>query len=288
MRTLNYLSKVGSLVLLSSGLASIANAQLTQNPDGLWLETDAGLATTGTTVNSWTDQTANGFVLTPTGTSPTTATDLPSNSTVIQFSGNNELSLGGVAASAISGGTTGTIFIVAKIGTPGSGGQTVFGWQGGGLVGAQDYNVNGNGPEIINGHGNLGASDFVSALPPSGFYDNWHILTIQRNGSSGLIQVDGSSQTLSVNNTFQSTGTTGLGTGTLGVGSDTFSGEVAAVLVYKGALDGTQISNVEGYLQTKYFTAVPEPSQYAMVFSLVCVAGAIGLRIRRSSVARAL
>ena len=70
--------------------------------------------------------------------------------------------------------------------------------------------------------------------------------------------------------------------------SQYLNGNIAEILVYKTVLNDTQIKSVETQLGSKYDLAVvPEPSQYATVFGLICVAGAAAMRLRRRAAAQA-
>jgi hypothetical protein len=291
-------SKIGCLILLSSALATAAHAQLTVNPDGVWLESTTGLNQNAGSVSSWVDQ-ANALSFTPQGADGAPAyvaqSDLPSQLPSVSFTagtfdiGNHifhdqRLQVDSVASSLFSsGGPQGTIFIVEKPSTPDpTYGQTSFGWRdnpdasaSSQLVGRQD--VSGN---IINAHGQL--SQTLNAAPPSGFYGSWHVITISRSGGSGFIRVDGNTESFFTTE-WASPGPSG--TGSALVGTDLYNGQIAAVLVYSTALDGSDILATESYLQNKYLTVVPEPSQYAMVFSLACVAGVVVMRYRRAKAA---
>ena len=75
--------------------------------------------------------------------------------------------------------------------------------------------------------------------------------------------------------------------GTLAVGSlnagENWGGNIAEILAYNsGSID---VAGVENYLGTKYgLTPVPEPSEYAMIFGVICVLGALVVRSRRVAV----
>jgi hypothetical protein len=130
-----------------------------------------------------------------------------------------------------------------------------------------------------------GGGDYsISAAGSAGVHDGqWHVLSLLRNGTTGAIRLDGNVLAES-GSAFGSSQVSGTGTfhiGGSGDNTDNFQGAIAEVLVYNTPTGVGNFENVEGYLEQKNgLTAVPEPSQYAMVFGVACIVGAIVIRRR--------
>jgi hypothetical protein len=115
-----------------------------------------------------------------------------------------------------------------------------------------------------------------------------------RNGTAAEFRLDGTPIALAGNAfpTGPSWDTTGTGTLTVGGAPfdaapstpDLWTGDLAEIQIYN-AVPG-DINAVELALGAEYgLTVVPEPSEYAMIFGLACVAGAVALRYRRQQLA---
>jgi hypothetical protein len=239
-------------------------------------------------VDSWTDQ-QGGITLNSGAVKPVQASETFGNGshTVIQFSGavNNFLqSSSPVAFSSLVGDTQGAIFIVYRQNGVASGmaGSTPVGWGGGSdrLFAQTDY----SGTGLHFQFGNPVAGGDLNIANNSSVIDNqWHILSLVRNGTAGTVHLDGAvlgeSGSAFLNSSAVS-GSSSLLIGGSGDNTDNFTGAIAEVLTYNlGSVDSAAVEN---YLGEKYGLApVPEPSQYAMLFGLACIAGALVVRYRK-------
>jgi hypothetical protein len=316
MQTMVYskILKVGCLFSLAAALAQVSYGQLTWNLTSeqptIWLEAGNNVTVPNggsITTFSWADARANNTpppsplitVSNPkAGQQPTVAPfgDPAPGHNAISFSGNSYLfgAGTGIDAADLFGPTTSTIFIVEKSSDPTSSSPP-----------AAYANLNwtaleGSPPALNNNHA-LTAFDYQGALSfdygtagavtapanTAAYYNSSHVLMFQRSGGGGQINVDG--------NPLNSSGSISgslTGPGVLQIGGfndnpgaspiNSLNGSIAEIVVFKSALATDDITKVEGYLGGKYgISVVPEPSQYASVFGIVCVATGIALRLRR-------
>jgi hypothetical protein len=275
--------RFAGLLTLLPALAGVANAQIVA-PDGLHLEADTGVTASGGVVSQWVDQ-VNSIAFTPPNNSPTLVASDFGTAAGIHFTltgglggVNSELTAAGVTGSDISSANAGTIIIVERANTADGFGQNSVNWASANnnQIAAQDF-----GGSIAYVHGDSGNGGFISATAPGNWFGTSHVLTLVESGGVGSIRVDGS--TIANNVSFSDTLTVNT-TGNLSIGNVDFSGDIGAVLMYKTALNASQISQTEIALGTKYgISVVPEPSQYASAFAVACLAGAIVIRMRRQA-----
>lgn len=283
MQTKASLLKITATCVALFGLAT-ANAQLIFEAGTL-----SGVA--GSDVTSWASSPA-GTTLQPTGTAPK-----------LQFQGTtkyvdfNDTDLAAASVSdSIIGTSQSAVFMVFRNPTGvDSLGATALIWINGTdtshILNLAETTGFGPSSTIAYVHGDVSA-DILSVPTPGAWNDgNWHVLTALRNGASGQIRIDGTPVTPATG-AFANNWTTG-GTGTLFVGGspwgagDDFIGDIAEIQIHS-SVPG-DINAVELGLDAKYselgLTVVPEPSEYAMIFGLACVAGALALRYRRQQLA---
>lgn len=285
-----------SLALLTTAVVPICNAQITLGdlPNSanvtLWLKADTGVSTDINGVTQWQDGSNSGFHLSASGgpqpqlIANGQTVGLPVNLPVVQFDGVQDvLSRTGVDGTSLVSANSGAFFVVLKANSQDV--KSILGWV--------DDNAPGNGynnlvqvaenGSLIYLHGDAG-QDLISAPKPGDWATAWHVLSVTRTGSSGDIRVDG--QSLSPSGSFNGSGIFSAN-GTLAVGSlnagENWGGNIAEILAYNsGSID---VAGVENYLGTKYgLTPVPEPSEYAMIFGVICVLGALVVRSRRVAV----
>jgi hypothetical protein len=259
----------------------------------LWLEASQVTASGGS-VSTWADARGSGISVGNSAgvgaTSPTVSAGSLNGHDVITFNGTSDaLFTDSAPASSLFSDTASTTFIVQNL--PSSGGSPAsFAWvadnPGGGH---QAVAINADSTTIGYTHGSLGAPDEITAPSPSPS-SGFHVLALQRSGTSGSISVDGSSLTISggFNSGVQvSTGTTprltiGAAAFPGGNAGGFYTGGIAEIIVFSTALSSTDMTTVENYLGNKYgISAVPEPSQYATFFGLACIVGALVVRARR-------
>jgi hypothetical protein len=127
----------------------------------------------------------------------------------------------------------------------------------------------------------------VTAPVPSDWAGTWRVITGIRNADgSGEIRLNGGTVGTVPAGTFtgpvSGSGALVIGGSDFGAG-DRWAGDIAEVRVYSTV---PTIATEEAALFTAYnITPVPEPSEYAMIFGLACVAGAVALRYRRQQLA---
>jgi hypothetical protein len=295
--------KFAPLVLLAPTLLQLCHAQYLVGTDPtLWLDpSPTSLQVSSGTVSGWNNLGSAGSSLNLTAVgSPTTGAPLNSLNTV-QLNGTSQfLKNDSVTGSSLFNVTGTTVFIVEKSDFSNPAYQSSLSW-----VGPNDSSSHTvlatqstGGALLLNSGAN---GDTITAAAP-GNVSSYHVLTFQRgtggDPNAGLIRVDGNA---SVTGSFQTpavtvnanvTGTLTLGGLTIDQGSglaqsQLLNGNIAEVLVYKTVLNDTQIKSVETQLGSKYDLAVvPEPSQYATVFALACVLGAVAMRLRRRAAAQ--
>jgi hypothetical protein len=293
--------RIGCLILLSAATGSVSRAQLTWNNDGagtstqpsLWLEASQVTASGGN-VSIWGDARGGGISVGNDGTigvtQPTVSAGSLNGHDVIQFNGSAALFTDSAPASSLFGDTASTMFIVQNL--TGSSAPASFAWVATSVPGPghQAVAINADSTDIAYNHGALGG-DVIDG-PPPGSTSGFHVLALQRNGTSGSIAVDGSSVTVS--GSFSSGSTVSTATSprlTIGASANNggafspgnfYTGGIAEIVVFSTALSSTDITTVENYLGNKYgISAVPEPSQYATFFGLACIVGALIVRARR-------
>ena len=118
-----------------------------------------------------------------------------------------------------------------------------------------------NRPALVaNGRNSTGGE--VAAIPFPVTPGQWTLVTGYANGPGsevfGRLETPASNTVVTATNTgavlrFGTPVATWIGTTGAGIASGAFDGEMAEVLIYSGALDGTQRTQVEAYLRAKYF-----------------------------------
>jgi hypothetical protein len=275
--------------------ASVCNAQLT-----LWLTADApsvngGGASSLDPVDTWTDAAGDLDLSGSGGSRPlwhNEAVNGTANNGFIRFDGSDDaLSRSGVLGSSLIGSTTGSAFLVIRPATDHAA-NALLSWFT--STGNNVFQVAENNPiepaeeQIQLAHGNFSGTTIYGEPEPETWAGNWLIVSAVRNGNEGTIRVAGANLGGSPDSAAFSgsldTGATGdLRVGGFAGGGQFWSGDIAEILVYSSAAD---IAATENYLGSKYNLApVPEPSQYATVFALALIGGAVALRIRRQRTA---
>lgn len=281
------LLKITATCVALFGLAT-ANAQLVF---------DAGTlgGTAGSSVTSWTGASPSVTLNQDAATAPTLG--VTGTTKYVDFN-DTDLKATGVS-SGIVGADQSAIFMVFKNTSPGG---TVLLWTDGtrnvNLAENTDFATAPNSLLYVQGLAtDYPTANTVSSTPtPAQWTDGqWHVLSVVRNGGSAEMRIDGTP--LSTTENFGPTPlwNTTL-TGDLYVGgsswkgsppADNWDGDIAEIQIYS-TVPG-DINAVELALGAKYselgLTVVPEPSEYAMIFGLACVAGALALRYRRQQLA---
>jgi len=261
--------RLAGVALLSVALPSLCTAQLTYQ-----------LTPAGYTPGNWAND-AGGAVGAVTQASVGAQPQLvagatPSGSSAVRFDGGDILSAANVLSSSLVGNTSGTLFFVMKPSIQAV--SSPFQWDTGA---GQRLQFAENAGNLFYVHGTFSnpTFDFINTANPAGWSDQWHVVTLVRDGTAGSIRVDGVALP---DQNFNVSGLTGA-SGTLNIGAgpgtqDPFIGDIAEVRVYQAALSSIDIGTIEGQLTQDYLTPIPEPSEYAMMFGVLCVAGAFARR----------
>lgn len=291
--------KLSCLIALTSAFALLAQAQLTQPPSSgltFWINGDT-VSHSGATVTGWDNQVSNPTAtsVSPTGLTAPTWTDNALNShDIVTFDGTSQtLSQANVNNFDLAGATDSSIFLVIRPqGTAGSDRVPFADWSFSGhdqrlFAWSDTSSLSAPAQQIRFEHGDPSQGDTldkpISDVQSPAWYGNWHVVSMTRSGNNATIQVDSGTPTTS--STFV-TPAQQFNDSTLYVGGLSggfyFQGDIAEILVYNTG-DANNATDVQGYLENKYFSNVPEPSQYATVFGLACIGGALMLRRRRQA-----
>jgi hypothetical protein len=283
MQTTASLKRLTAACLVLLGGAAAVNAQLIFKADQT-----AGLSVSGNQVTSWSDSGAN-YTLTPSGTAPTftpgSDPGAPNGQGFVSFN-NSPLTQADAALSPLISASQSAAFVVLRTSAQN---KTLLSWRKNGIADFSSLlQVSENSGRIsFVQRGALSSS--ISAAAPT-WNSDFHLLTLVRNGTSGQLRFDGTPLSSPLGAFSGSMDTVSQGLLALGglpaSAGDTWTGDIAELRVYSTV--PADISAVENTMGGIYgLTAVPEPSQFAMIFGLACVAGALVLRHRRqTSVAR--
>jgi hypothetical protein len=278
----------GLTILLAAGLTLVAQAQLTFN-----LDADVGVETSGTAVDSWTDQ-ASSIELGAGAFGPLDfrpeyrAGELNGVHSFLRFDGIDDVLLtpGVIQGSTLLSDTASTVFVLQRAAGPAKPSSTISWVQPESELSVNQFNVQADYNGSIRFDQGDPASGGRIETPvsgvASGWYGNWHVLTLVRDGNDGTIRVDGIEL---ATGTFSSSLDSSQST-YLNVGGDfsgdvnAFDGDLAVLRIYNTALDLTTIQGIETELAERLIP-IPEASEYAMIFSIGCLAAAVAMRTRR-------
>ena len=223
----------------------------------LWLKADAGITKdAGDFVSAWADQSGNGLDVTQ-GTPASQPVFVPNalnGIPVVRFDGTDDsLFRPSVTGSSLFRDSAATVVILLRQSSADMQ-NTPFAWvENPGnhfLIHAADSNL------LAFQFGNPSSGGSIAANAPSGWADTFHVLVMRRDGNSGEIRRDGVS--LPLVQVFSSPSDS-LQTGDMWVGSDfwsnTFTGDIAEIIVYNEALSDADRTIVENYLSTRYAIA---------------------------------
>ncbi len=205
-----------------------------------------GVVASGGAVTAWQDQTANGNDVVPTGGSPTLVPGALNGNDVISFDGVDD-ALGRTGFTGLPvGGADRSVVMVVRYDSDGWGGFT---------YGAHSCNA-AFGLGVAN-TGNLGVqgwcSDYKSNEPGNGA--GWMSQAVVLDAGNGSLYKDGA-----LVGTFSRTYNTGTTEMRIGVEIDDspfVDMEVAEILVYDRVLTATELSDLEAWIQSAYFSGPP-------------------------------
>jgi hypothetical protein len=211
----------------------------------LWLDASdaASFTLSGSDVTAWADKSTGGHSTAQSNNTryPARTGTLNGLSTVAFLTGNDALDF----PSAFSGEGT-TAFVVAQ--AAGTGSRTII---GGSASGNYQLRINSSGQmQILRSQTEDGGSSTTNFGTSA-----YHILCVKAAQSSRTFRLDGAADG-------SSSGTMGSTLGTIGVigeqqtgsfASESMNGSIAELIIYNSTLGGTDTSDVEAYLNTKWF-----------------------------------
>lgn len=224
--------------LLVLALPSAAFAQIPGAGLRLWLRADAGVATTGALVDTWTDQSGAGHVFTATGTERPTLINEAGGSQLLRFGASQQLS-----ADLGFSLQTATIFSLFRY-RGASNNDYLYAFGNAGSSGSQMTLSRRTGGRAYHYDGSV--QNVQGAIPQ----ELWAVST-QLYGATGVgsheLRIDGATQILS-----NATGyNADLATARIGnwtSGSFRFRGDLLDLIIYDHVLSGPEIATVESWL----------------------------------------
>ena len=221
----------------------------------LWLKADAGITLDGKNgVSRWADQSSrsNHLEQIDADRRPTVLTNALHGLPTLQFR-DDWLTRGNVLGTNLFSSNSVSLFVVQRqLGSDTR--TTTLAWRGGN---EQRLYLHATYDDTLSFQvGNPSAGGNVSTLQPSGWDDVWHVISCHRNGTNGVIRVDGVAVTppavfTTEANVHQSA--------ELIVGSDhfgnTFNGDIAEILIFNEVLSVTDRQTVEETLLNKWAVA---------------------------------
>jgi hypothetical protein len=205
----------------------------------LWLRADLGVTQAGT-VTAWADQSAAGNNFAP-GTGPgfsASGGPLPSQP-AITFNGTTQQLLNGTLAAPLSK----TLVVVAKT-TATSAAQYMAMFSGGAANGIflNVGNVANKRNLVIVGVNN--ESDATANASTA-----WEAWVVSDTAALRSLRVNGAAHSLDVNNDTESAASPGASLGSYIAGSVHWGGSMWEVMAFNRVLNGTEIGQLEGYIQ---------------------------------------
>jgi hypothetical protein len=225
----------------------------------LWLKADAGVTLDAKSgVVQWADQSSRSNHLEQPNADrrPLVLTNGLNGLPILQFR-EDWLSRAGVLGSHLFSSNAATVFVVQRqLGSDAR--TTTLAWRG---ANEQRLYLHATYDDLLSFQvGNPSSGGSVAAQQPPGWEDSWHVLACQRDGTNGLIRVDG--VTVTPPSVFTTVATVNQSADLI-VGSDhfgnTFNGEIAEILVFNESLPETDRQTVEETLRTKWAVA-PAPA----------------------------
>jgi hypothetical protein len=218
-----------------------------------WYKADAGTSSVvdNTAISQWDDQSGNADHATQaTGAAqPTYQTNELNGEPIVRFDGTDDF----MDASGVSESQPNTIFLVAKSAT-GSSSRTALD----GISSRQAIYQAGDTITVY-------AGTAESSMGTSWGTTNFHVVTLVFNGASSSGRVDGAAVTLSPANP-GANALTGLRIGAFTADAARWSGDIAEIIVYSGALSTDDQEWVEQYIFDKYGVGIdhglPEAAEF--------------------------
>jgi hypothetical protein len=237
---------VAIVLMALLALPQLGFSQLPTDSLSLWLRGDSGVVTTGASVTQWNDISGNSRNAVLSQGNPTLVANGLSGQSVVHFDGVD----GCLKTPAFQtfDSKRGTIFVVARLDGPGSGGAgygtiistyvgNTYDWQFGAYPGNYGF-YDGNG----------GGNFVVSSAPPA----VWGNLTLLRKYDDSLSFYKNGA--LVVNSPIDNNqpAVNEVKIGSHGAAYETLNGDIAEIIIYNRALTPTELTQVNNYLATKY------------------------------------
>lgn len=232
-----------------SGTCSATNITCPPSPaqlygPDLWLKADAGVVTNGSNVTTWQDQSGNNRHASATGNIQLVSNGNNGNP-VIRFTGNQGLN---TPAFQTFPAKRGTIFVVSKSATSGTGGGG-YGTLVSTFTGSSPSWQFGAFPNTYGFYDGAGCCNvFINpAIDPA----KWGLVTLVRDANTNLdIFHNGAlNNSLPINDNQPAMNVFKIG---WNGSSETFRGDIAEIIVYGRALSAPELQQVTDYLANKY------------------------------------
>jgi len=221
----------------------------------LWLKAGGILQNSGARVSSWVGQSDQTFTFdqSTSDNQPTLQTDQLSGQPVVKFDGNDVLTKSSITLSDLVQSEKASIFIVQRQ-DGNSDKNTTFGFDGSGSTDTFLSNLDRNDTLYFD-FGDTSNGDRFSTSSPTDWDDAYHLVEIFRDGTTGEIRVDNTSE--ASNSSAFSNSVTTSNSASLYIGSNTSSsnnlqGQIAEIIIYRDVLTDSEKNKVRNYLNSKY------------------------------------
>lgn len=206
----------------------------------------------GDVVGGWKDKAplSQHITQTTTANKPTLKLNVLNGLPILRLDGGDWLSRASVAGSSFVSANKGYFAAVWYENTTSPSNNTLIDWNAPGQ--GNRYLIHATYSDVIYfDFGNTGGGGRISVGQPAGWGNNWHILECWRNGSQGIVAIDGTTiLTGAFSDDLDITQISTLYIGGLSGGPGL--GDIAELLVYNDAPDSGHRSELRAYLRSKW------------------------------------
>jgi hypothetical protein len=236
---------LAAVALLPAGPAAFAQAPL-QNGLHAWFKADAGVTVTNGTVTAWTDQTANGFVLTPPATGPVLTPASVNGLPALTFDGTVQLN-GSLGTESLNDAT---LFAIFRYTVADSDNDYLYTLGANASAGSQFSLSRRSSERAYHYDGSVAFLSADGLVPGSQWLVSSQVFGAETVSSHDLF-LNGAAVLRS-----KSSGSYAADPGTMVIGNWTsgstrFVGDLVELLVYDRALTESERRSMEGYLRNR-------------------------------------